>query len=106
MRAQLERFKMFIDNTRRVLAAPLRRFISASSFEPSVIADLTAEEVARLLAVVNYYNLTPNLLNLVDLSGTVNYLRYLYEFKKLNLDVHTISCLIKVLLQTSDNEAA
>ncbi|XP_017493946.1 PREDICTED: anaphase-promoting complex subunit 1-like, partial [Rhagoletis zephyria] len=106
MHAQLERFKMFIENTRRVLAAPLRRFISASSFEPSVITDLTAEEVARLLAVVNYYNLTPNLLNLVDLSGTVNYIRYLYEFKKLNLDVQTINCLIKVLLQTSGNEAA
>ncbi|XP_053948485.1 anaphase-promoting complex subunit 1 isoform X1 [Anastrepha ludens] len=106
MRAQLEKFKMFIENTRRTMSTTLRHFISASSFEPSIITDFSAEEVARLLAVVNYYNLTPNLLNLVDLSGTVNYIRYLYEFKKLNLDMQTMNCMIKILLQTRDEEAA
>ncbi|XP_067639434.1 anaphase-promoting complex subunit 1 isoform X2 [Eurosta solidaginis] len=105
MRAQLEKFKVFIENARRSMAVTLREFIGATTFEPSLIGNFTAEDTARLLAVVNYYNLTPNLLNLVDLSGTVNYIRYLYEFKKLNLDVRTINCLIKILLQTNGTNA-
>lgn len=105
MGAQLEKFKVFIENTRRAMAPFLRSFISTSALEPSIISELSAVELARLYSVVNFYNLTPNLLVLVDLRGTVNYLRYLYEFKKLNLDVQTINCLIKILLQTSSNEA-
>ncbi|XP_004520043.1 anaphase-promoting complex subunit 1 [Ceratitis capitata] len=105
--ALVEKFKVFIENTRRALASTLRSFISTPALESSITADLSREELARLLAVVNFYNLSPNVLSLVDLSGTVNYIRYLYEFKKLNLDVHTINCLIKILMQTSSsNEAA
>lgn len=105
MGALLEKFKVYIENTRRAMAPILRSFISSSSLEPHIINKLSTVEVARLYAVINFYNLTPNLLILVDLSGTVNYLRYLYEFKKLKLDVQTIHCLIKILLQTNSNEA-
>ncbi|XP_054087608.1 anaphase-promoting complex subunit 1 [Zeugodacus cucurbitae] len=105
MGALLEKFKVFIENTRRAMASILRSFISSNSLAPSIINELSAVELARLFSVVNFYNLTPNLLILVDLSGTVNYIRYLYEFKKLNLDVKTIHCLIKILLQTSNSEA-
>lgn len=98
--AYIEQFQTFIDNCRQTLSLPLRQFISSADFEPHIIANLSEQDVARLVAVIIYYQLTPNLLNLI-IQRPANYVGYIKEFQKLQLDSTTTQCLLKVLQATS-----
>lgn len=98
--AYIEQFQTFIDNCRQQLSLPLRQFISSRDFEPHIIANLSKPDVARLVAVIIFYQLTPNLLNLV-VQRPANYIGYIKEFQKLQLDTSTTQCLLKVLQATS-----
>lgn len=98
--AYIEQFKTFIDNCRQQLALPLRQFIGSRDFEAHIIANLSAQDVNRLVAVIIFYQLTPNLMNLI-VQRPANYIGYIKEFKKLQMDASTTQCLLKVLQATS-----
>ncbi|XP_023295773.2 anaphase-promoting complex subunit 1 [Lucilia cuprina] len=98
--AYIEQFQTFIDNCRQLLYLPLRQFIGSRDFEPHIIANLSSHDVARLVAVIIFYQLTPNLMNLI-VQRPVNYIGYIKEFQKLQLDASTTQCLLKVLQATS-----
>ncbi|XP_023031148.1 anaphase-promoting complex subunit 1 [Drosophila willistoni] len=93
-----EIFKLQLEASGRELCVPLREFLSQKRLEPSYVASVNAQDLQRVFCVINYYNLMPNLLNGVDLSsGTINYMRVLYEFRQLQLAPHTIFGLLKIL---------
>lgn len=96
----IEQFHTFVENCRQQLAVPLRQFINSRDFEPHIVANLSLHEVSRMIAVVIFYQLTPNLLNVISQRPT-NYLGYIREFQKLQLDPTTTQCLLKVLQATS-----
>ncbi|XP_017115012.1 anaphase-promoting complex subunit 1 [Drosophila elegans] len=93
-----ELFKQEMEDSTRELCLPLREFLSRKRLEPSYVTTVSGPDLQRTFCVINYYNLLPNMLNGVDLStGTVNYMRILYEFRQLNLGAHTIFGLLKIL---------
>ncbi|XP_017050802.1 anaphase-promoting complex subunit 1 [Drosophila ficusphila] len=93
-----ELFKQEMEDSTRELCLPLREFLSRKRLDPSYVTTVSGPDLQRAFCVINYYNLLPNMLNGVDLStGTVNYMRLLYEFRQLNLGAHTIFGLLKIL---------
>lgn len=98
--AYIELFQTFIDNCRQQLSLPLRQFLGSRDFEPHIMANLSAQDVSRLVAVIIYYHLTPNIMNL-NFKRQINYISYIKEFQKLQLDPSTTLCLLKVLQETS-----
>lgn len=96
----IEQFHTFVENCRQQLAVPLRQFITSRDFESHIVANLSMPEVSRMIAVVIFYQLTPNLLNIIS-QRPINYLGYIREFQKLQLDPTTTQCLLKVLQATS-----
>lgn len=82
------------------LALPLRQFISSRDFEHNIISNLSQRDIGRFIVVIIFYQLTPNLLNLLSQRPT-NYASYLKEFRKFNLESSTAHCLIKILQATS-----
>jgi len=93
-----ELFKQEMEDSTRELCLPLREFLSRKRLDPSYVTTVSGPDLQRAFCVINYYNLLPNMLNGVDLStGTVNYMRILYEFRQLNLGAHTIFGLLKIL---------
>ncbi|XP_033168826.1 anaphase-promoting complex subunit 1 [Drosophila mauritiana] len=93
-----ELFKQEMEDSTRELCLPLREFLSRKRLDPSYVTTVSGPDLQRAFCVINYYNLLPNMLNGVDLStGTVNYLRLMYEFRRLNLGAHTIFGLMKIL---------
>lgn len=69
----------------------IKHFISSECY--NFIHELPDLQSRNFFAVVNYYDLVPNCINLVDLSGKVNYIRLLYEFKKLNYTTKAVKCI-------------
>uniref|UniRef100_A0A1I8M2U1 Uncharacterized protein n=1 Tax=Musca domestica TaxID=7370 RepID=A0A1I8M2U1_MUSDO len=96
----LEQFQTFMETCRHKLSTPLRQFITARDFESHIVANLTQQDLAKLVAVVIYYSLTPNLLNSLAQRPT-NYVGYIKELRKLNLEGSTTQCLLKILQATS-----
>lgn len=94
----MELFNHEMEDSALELCLPLREFISQKRLEPSYVATVSGPDLQRAFCVINYFNLMPNMLSGVDLStGTVNYMRMLYELRQLNLEAHTIFCLLKIL---------
>lgn len=89
-----------MDHYRQHLSIPLRQFIGSPDFEPHIIANLSAQDVAHLVGIIIYYQLTPNLLNLI-VQRQVNFISYIKEFQKVQLDSSTTQCILKVLQATS-----
>ncbi|TMW48346.1 hypothetical protein DOY81_006572 [Sarcophaga bullata] len=96
----IEQFHTFVENCRQHLAVPLRQFLTSRDFESHIVANLSMHEVSRMIAVIIFYQLTPNLLNIISQRPT-NYLGYIREFQKLQLEPATTQCLLKVLQATS-----
>ncbi|KAH8287008.1 hypothetical protein KR054_000545 [Drosophila jambulina] len=93
-----ELFKQEMEESTSELCLPLREFLSQKRLEPSYVTTVSGPDLQRAFCVINYYNLMPNMLSGVDLStGTVNYMRILYECRQLNLEAHTIFGLLKIL---------
>lgn len=61
---------------------------------------MSQQDLAQFVAVVIFHQLTPNLLNALAQRPT-NYLGYLKELSKLNLEANTTQCLLKILQATS-----
>ncbi|XP_037936242.1 anaphase-promoting complex subunit 1 [Teleopsis dalmanni] len=100
--SNLERLKLYFENSLHELNVYLKLFVSTSSFDASILADLSTADMARLMAIINYYNLTPNVVEHLNISNTICYEGYLYELAKNKLEPRTIFSLIKILLQNSD----
>ncbi|KAH8419854.1 hypothetical protein KR009_003297 [Drosophila setifemur] len=93
-----ELFKMQMEESMLELCIPLREFISRKRLDPSYVTTVNGPDLQRVFCVVNYYNLTPNMLSGVDLNtGTINYMRLMYEFRQLDLGANTIFGLYKIL---------
>lgn len=76
-------------------AREVKHFISTDCY--NFVHEMSDLESRNFFAVVNYYDLVPNCINLVDLSGKVNYIRLLYEFKKLNYTTKTVKCIEDII---------
>ncbi|XP_075158873.1 anaphase promoting complex subunit 1 [Haematobia irritans] len=97
----IEQFKVYMEMYRQKLSKPLRQFLNARDFESHAIANLSQEDLAQMVAVIIYYQLTPNLLN-TTMPSPSNYMGYVKEFAKLNLEANTTQCLLTILKATSD----
>lgn len=91
----LENLKTYIESCQISCRNHLKLFITSHCIDS--FCKLSSSDISKVLAVIVYYDLHPNVLNLVDLTGTVNYMRLLFELKKLNMETSTINCIIKVL---------
>lgn len=80
---------------RKELNKEIKQFISTECY--NFVHEMSDLESRNFFAVVNYYDLVPNCLNLVDLTGKVNYIRLMYEFKKLNYTTKTVKCIDDIL---------
>lgn len=98
--AYVEQFHTFIEDCRQQLAMPLRQFVVSRDFEFHIVANLSVHEVSRMIAVIIFYQLTPNILTMIS-QHPINYLGYIKELQKLQLDSSTTQCLLKVLQATS-----
>lgn len=76
-------------------AKEVKHFISTDCY--NFVNEMSDLQSRNFFAVVNYYDLVPNCINLVDLSGKVNYIRLLYEFKKLNYTTKTVKCIDDII---------
>lgn len=69
----------------------IKHFISTECY--NFVNEMSDHQSRNFFGVVNYYDLVPNCINLVDLSGKVNFIRLLYEFKKINFTTKTVKCI-------------
>ncbi|XP_055843307.1 anaphase-promoting complex subunit 1 [Episyrphus balteatus] len=91
----LENLKSYIESCQVSCRNHLKKFITSHCFDS--LCELSSTEISKVLAVVVFYGILPNVLSLVDLTGKVNYMRLLYELNKINMETSTINCIIKVL---------
>lgn len=75
--------------------ACIKRYLFSSN--TTFLQEYNGDIAAKIATLITFYDLPINILNLVDLSGQLNYFRMIVEFKKLGLDTHTIQCISKVL---------
>lgn len=91
---------------RQRFTSHIKNYISCASLNIELLENLNQDDIAKLLSVIIYHGIPPNILNLVDLSGPLNYIRYLYEFSKLKLEPLSMYCIINVLQDRSVEEQA
>uniref|UniRef100_A0A1A9WDA7 Uncharacterized protein n=1 Tax=Glossina brevipalpis TaxID=37001 RepID=A0A1A9WDA7_9MUSC len=97
--ALLEQFQRGMESQLKLLQLPLQQFMAASDLQLNIIMNgLSTQQVAILVGLIIYYDLTPNLLNSVVTQSTpINCLRYIQELRKLNLEPSTVYGLLKIL---------
>lgn len=91
----LSKMESRLKQKRTEFAKEIKNFISTECY--NFVNEMTDIQARNFFAVINYYDLIPNCMNLVDLSGKVNFIRLLYEFKKINYTTKTVKCINDIM---------
>lgn len=91
----LSKIKSNLILKRSEFAKEIKHFISKECY--NFVHEMSDLQSRNFFSIVNYYDLVPNCINLVDLSGKVNYIRLLYEFKKLGYTTKTVKCIDDII---------
>lgn len=96
----LEQTRISFDGIIKRLAVPLRQFVSTAQFQAYMINGINQQDLQLFLAVLIFYDLSPNILNILVKEPT-NYMGYLEAFQQAHIDTSTAFSLFKILQTTS-----
>ncbi|KAJ6638177.1 Anaphase-promoting complex subunit 1 [Pseudolycoriella hygida] len=73
----------------------MKRYLFSSN--ATYLQETDPRTALQIAILITFYDLPINIMNVVHLGGQLNYSRMLLECKKVNLDVHTVQCMFKML---------